>query len=186
AYQVVARVMADLEVLDLARLRTTLLVGRLTVVKAQVVIIAGDWAKDVVPDDFFGDLGVVRIDQRERLAGDEAGQAAMVVGKAYLRGIFLGCVHVWRRPIDALGRYDLQRHPVLDLVIDARRDQFFDLRRVAGGDEVARLHLRGRGRYAEHECERKRCNGHDELRGSVENFIDHLCSSDWVSAPREV
>src|ERR1039458_9284697 len=145
AHQGVTRIMADLDVLDLARLRAGFFVGRLTVVKAQVVVIAGDRAEDVVPDDLLGDLGVVRIDQRERLAGDVTDQAPVVLGKEYLRGIFLGRILVRRWPIDALGRYDLHGHPVLDFVVHARRHEFFDLPRVAGGYKITRLHLRGGG-----------------------------------------
>ena len=64
--------MADLEILDLAGLRAFLLVLGITVVEAQIVVVGSDRAEYVVPDDLDGDVGIVGVNQREGLAGDEA------------------------------------------------------------------------------------------------------------------
>src|SRR5580700_6674280 len=69
ADEVVTGVVSDLEILDLAGLGALLLVLGIAVVESQVVVIRSDRAEDVVPDDLDGDVGVVGVDQWERLSG---------------------------------------------------------------------------------------------------------------------
>src|SRR5271155_6247750 len=72
ADEVIAGVVADLEIFDLTRLRTPLLVFGIAVVEAQIVVVRGDGTEDVVPDDLDGDIGIVGVDQRKRLTSDKA------------------------------------------------------------------------------------------------------------------
>ena len=95
--------MPDLEVLELHRLLRTALVGAVAVVVAQIVVVAGDRFEHVVPHDLGRDLGIVGIDQRERLTGHIAHHGPMILAEPNLRGIFLGRILTARRPIDALG-----------------------------------------------------------------------------------
>ena len=141
ADQVVTGVVTNLEVLDLAGLRTLLLVLGVAVIEAQIVVVGGDRAEHVVPDDLDGDVGIVGVDQRERLTGDKADDRALVLREPDLRGVLFSRILIRRRPVDALGRHDLHRHPVLDLVVDARADQVFDLGGIFGRDEIARFDL---------------------------------------------
>src|SRR5208337_2658066 len=136
ADQIVAGVMSDLEILDLAGLRALLLVLGIAVVESQIVVIRGDRAEDVVPDDLDGDVGVVGVDQRERLTGDKADHGPFVLRKTNLRGILLGRILVWRRPIDALRRHDLHRHAALDLVVNTWAYEISNFLRILARDEI--------------------------------------------------
>src|SRR5580704_13939343 len=139
AHQIVARVVADLDIVDDLLLFTRIDVLDLAIEKTQIVIVGADRAEHVVPHDLVGDLRVVGVDQREGLTRDVANQRAMVVGQAHLRGVFLGRVLKGRRPIDSLGGHDIHLHSVRHHVVDAGRHQVFDLRRVLRSDYVSGL-----------------------------------------------
>ena len=152
ADQVITGVVTDLEILDLAGLRALLLVLGIAVVEAQIVVIRGDRAEHVVPDDLDRDVGIIGVDQRERLTGDEADDRSLVPRQLYLRRILFGRILIRRRPIDALGRHDLHRHAALDLVVDAGAYQVFDLGCILRGDEITRLDLSMTGSAVGSNC----------------------------------
>src|SRR5271170_1445885 len=64
----------------------------------------------------------------------------MVVSQADLRRILFGRVLVRRRPIDALSGHDVHLHSVRHHVVNARRDQVFDLRGVLRSDNISGLY----------------------------------------------
>ena len=69
--------------------RAGILLRHLAFEKAQIVIVARDWLEVLVPHDLGRDVGIVGIEQRERLSGDVAKQVAMVRREAHLaRNIF--------------------------------------------------------------------------------------------------
>jgi len=120
ADQVVAHVVTNLEVFDLLGLCSMGLIFGIAVVKAQIVVIRVERLVHQVPHDFHAGIRIVRIDQWKRLAGYVSDQAAMIVCQTHLPGVLFGRVLVRRRPVDSLSRHNLQRHAVLDLVVDAR------------------------------------------------------------------
>src|SRR5712672_4092759 len=79
--QIVTGVMAELEVLNLALLRTLGLILGVAIVKAKIVIVRSDRTEHVVPDDLHTDVLVVGVDQGEGLAGDVSEQAPMILGE---------------------------------------------------------------------------------------------------------
>src|SRR5712675_1975747 len=105
--EIVTGIVTDLEVLDLAGLRTFLLILGIAVIEAEIVVVGGDWAEHVVPYNLHCDIGIVGVDQRERLTGDEADDRALVLRETDLRRVLFGRVLVGWRPIDALGGDDL-------------------------------------------------------------------------------
>src|SRR5690349_276766 len=88
----------------------------LAVIEAQVIVVAGDRPKDVIPDDLVGHVWIIRINQREWLASYITNHAAMVLTQAYLTRILLRRVFVGGRPVHPLGRRNMQLHPLLNHV----------------------------------------------------------------------
>src|SRR5579871_4982424 len=118
----------------------------LAVIEAQIVVITGDWPKDVVPYDFVRDVGIISIDERKRLAGDVANHGAMVLTKADLTRILFRRVFVRWRPVHALSRGDVKLHPLRYHVINALRRQVLNLRGVLWADDVSWFDLSGNRR----------------------------------------
>ena len=133
-------------------LRAGILFGHLAFEEAQIVIVARDWLEVLVPHDLGRDVGIVGIEQRERLSGDVAKQVAMVRREAHLPGIFFGRILVRRRPRDAAARDDVHLHALGDCDERARTDQRANLTRVLRGDPIAGLNLGAGG--SESKCQR--------------------------------
>src|ERR1700690_340825 len=53
--QIVTRIVADLEVFDLLRLRSALGESGVAIVEAQIIVVGGDGTEHVVPDNLVGD-----------------------------------------------------------------------------------------------------------------------------------
>src|SRR5260370_31458889 len=140
--QLVTSVVAKLEVLYLAALWTLGLILSIAIEEAEIIVVGGDRTEHVVPDDLHADVVVVGVDQGERLTGDIAEQAPMVLGEPDLRRILFGRILVRRRPVDALSRDDMHLHPALDLVVNPRRHQVLHLAGVVRCDQIAWLDLR--------------------------------------------
>jgi hypothetical protein len=86
--EVVAGIVADLEILDLPFLRTVPLVRAVAIIETQVVVVGRDRTEDIVSDDLVGNVGVVGIDQRKWLPRNVTDDAAMVGAEAHLAGVF--------------------------------------------------------------------------------------------------
>src|SRR5271163_1270039 len=130
ADQVITGVVAYLIILDHVVGLVASAVYAFAVIKAQVVVVGQERAEDVVPHDLVGDLRIVGVDERKRLAGNVANEAAIVMAETDLRGILLGGVFVRRRPIDFSSRDNFHRHAVDDFVIDAGCNDVFDFRSI--------------------------------------------------------
>ena len=98
----------------------------------------------VVPHDLERDLRIVRVDLRERQAGDVVLDRAAVGRELDLAGVLLGRLLVRRVPLDLLVGDDRHRHAVLDAPLDARRDEVLDLVDVGLVDHRARCEIRAR------------------------------------------
>ena len=151
ADQGVAGVVADLHVEDRPVGLVIAAVFARAVVEAKIVVVGTDRPEGIVPDNLLGGVRVVHIHERERLAGDVAGDAPMVGREPHLRGVFFGRFLVRWRPLDALGGDDLHRHAALHLVVHAWRDQILDLGRVLDRDKIAGFDLCTRHRHSEQE-----------------------------------
>src|SRR5882757_2399534 len=160
--EIVTGIVTDLEVLDLAGLRTFLLILGIAVVVAEIVVVGGDRTEHVVPNDLDRDFGIVSVDQWERLSGDEADDRALVLRETDLRRIFFGRIFVGWRPIDALGGDDLHRHPALDFVVHARSHEVLNFGCVFWSDEITRFNLRVAWRTERTNCEQRQ--GHHGRR----------------------
>src|SRR5260370_25519824 len=80
--QIVASVMAELEVLYLPLLWTLGLILGIAVVKAEIVVVRSDRTEHIVPDNLHADVAVVRIDHQEGPPGDETEQTSIVFVRA--------------------------------------------------------------------------------------------------------
>src|SRR5208282_1290306 len=90
ADEVITGVVSELVVVDFRKGPVDAGVNRVAIEISQVVVVIADRAPQGVPDDLGRNVGIVRIDQRERLAGDISDDAAMILRELYLRRIFLG------------------------------------------------------------------------------------------------
>src|SRR5579864_150354 len=164
--QVVARVVADIDIVDYLLLLARTDILACTVKVSQIVIVALDRPEHVVPDDLLGDEWIVRVDQRERLPGDVTHETTMVIGKTNLRRVLLGRVLIRRRPLDSLSRYYVHLHSMLHHIVDARRYQVLDLGRVLGRDDVAGFDASTRCS----NCHRRRQHGNSHAEQSLPNY----------------
>src|SRR5215475_4903984 len=106
--QLVSGVVTDLEILDLLLHRTFGLILGVAVIEPQIVVIRSDRTEHVVPNDLGTNVRIVGVDQGERLSGNIAHKAPMVVGEANLSRVFLSRILVRGWPVHAL---DLVEHP---------------------------------------------------------------------------
>ena len=124
---------------------------------AQIEVVGRDRLEVLVPHDLGRDVGIVGIEDGERLPGDVAEQVAMVWGQAHLARVLFGRVLVRRRPIDAARRHDVHLHALGDCDVGARADQRADLRRILWRDDVAGFDLgmsrRNREGHREKGCD---------------------------------
>src|SRR5262249_38122921 len=125
-------------------------VDALGIEEPEVIVIGRDWPKEVVPHDLVGDVRVVWIQQWKWLPCHETHERTMVRAQANLRRVLLGRFLVGGRPIDALGRNDLDGHAVLKAPEYPRADEVFHLVSIVTGNEVPGLDL-GAHRAGEHE-----------------------------------
>ena len=167
----VTRQMPNLGLRHQRLLSAGILLGHLAFEEAQIVIVARDWLEVLVPHDFGRDLGIVRIEDRERLPGNVADQIAMVRGEAHLAGIFFGGVLERRRPRHVARRDNIHLHAARHRDKCTRTHERADLPRIPGGDPVAGFYL-GVG-WSERKCQReKTCD--DRQRDSSSARFFHI------------
>src|SRR6267154_1858810 len=107
---------------------------------ADIEIVGETRAEAEVPDDLSCDLGIIWIQQRKRLSSDIV--LEHTVGReGHLRRVLLGRFLVWRRPINATGRYDIELHSLLhkEHVSGAKKGAYF--RGVVAGDRISGLYV---------------------------------------------
>src|SRR6266849_736599 len=123
--------MTDLDIYDLRTLR---LAGgsvlAVAIEEAKIVVVGLNRPEHVIPDDLDRDFGIVGVDEREGLPRDVTHDRTLVARECDLRRIFLGRILIRRRPIDSSRGDDLHRHPLINLVENAGRDEVFDLRLI--------------------------------------------------------
>src|SRR5262249_10119716 len=120
ANQTVSGVVAYLDVLDRRADRRPPIPHALTIEEAQIIVIAYDGTESGVPHDLRCDIGIVGIEQRERLSCYVSDQGTMIVGQANLSRIFFRRFPIWRRPTDAPAGDDFHRHSSTHLEKHAR------------------------------------------------------------------
>ncbi len=173
---VVAGIVPDLDVGDFTEGCVLAPVDAVTIEPSEIVLVAGDGAERHVPHHLGPGIGIVHIDERKRLTRDVAKQAAVIGRQSHLAGILFGRVLVRRRPVDTLGRNDLDRHPMQHAEVLAGGDEVFDLRRVVGSDEVSRVHLCRCGRVEKSDQDGK-CGKDSEAMRSPSQCAIHMNSS---------
>src|SRR5208283_1700408 len=119
SYFVVAGIVADLDINDLEKRLVAAPVLAVAIEPAQIIVVGRYWPEHFVPDHLLGGHRIVSVDDRKRLTRDVADQAAMVGGQSGLARVLFGRLGVGLRPVDALGRLDLDRHTVLDAHVRA-------------------------------------------------------------------
>ncbi len=172
---VVAGVVPDLDVGDFAEGRVLAPVHAVAIEPAQIVLVAGDRPERDVPHDLGAGIGIVRIDDWERLAGHVTNEAAMVRRQPHLARILFGRILIRRRPVDALGRHDLDRHSVEYSQVLSGRDEILNLRCIVRGDHIAGLHSGQSGSDGDSEYEQQHGESFDKPVSKFVCMIHNEC-----------